>query len=254
MAHTNSTDHYNLPQFITTDKPAWLTDVNNAYVAIDTGIHNAKKAGDDAQADATQALSDAGSAQTTANAADGKASGAIASLSEAFLDSSTYDVGDLVMYNNLLYVCHTAVTVPGAWTGASNWSRTDIDTILGTIESAIAGKATVESGSNSDGYYIKFSDGTMICTKSISRGIAQNEWSAWGSCYESTSLTFGDWPQAFYATPIVSMRSSGTGGWFENTYDVSNTSAGSCRMARPSIPGGGVTFIFDIIAIGRWKA
>ena len=137
MAHTNSTTHYSLPQFITTDKPAWLTDVNNAYVAIDTGIYNAKKAGDDAQADATQALSDAGAAQATANGADGKASGAIASLSETFLDSSTYDVGDLVMYNNLLYVCHTAVTVPGAWTGASNWSRTDIDTILGTIESAI---------------------------------------------------------------------------------------------------------------------
>ena len=130
MAHTNSTTHYALPQFTTTDKPAWLTDVNNAYVAIDTGIYNAKKAGDDAQADATQALSDAGAAQATANGADAKASGAIASLSEAFIDSSTYDVGDLVIYNNLLYICHTAVTVPGAWTGVTNWSRTDIDTQL----------------------------------------------------------------------------------------------------------------------------
>lgn len=254
MAHTNSTTHYALPQFITTDKPAWLTDINNAYVAIDTGIYNAKKSGDDAQADATQALSDAGAAQATANGADGKASGAIASLSETFLDSSTYDVGDLVMYNNLLYVCHTAVTIPGAWTGASNWSRTDIDTILGTIESAIAAKATVESGSNADGYYVKFSDGTMICTKIISRGVAQNEWSAWGSCYESAALDLGAWPQSFYTAPNVSLRSAGAGGWFENTYDVSNISAGSCRMVRPSVPGGGVTFEFDITAIGRWKA
>lgn len=35
MAHTNSTENYNLPQFIGTDKPGWLTDVNSAYLAID---------------------------------------------------------------------------------------------------------------------------------------------------------------------------------------------------------------------------
>lgn len=36
MSHTNSTANYNLPQFIGTDKPAWLTDVNGAMSAIDT--------------------------------------------------------------------------------------------------------------------------------------------------------------------------------------------------------------------------
>lgn len=36
MAHTNSTTNYGLPQFIGTDKPGWLTDVNSAYTAIDT--------------------------------------------------------------------------------------------------------------------------------------------------------------------------------------------------------------------------
>ena len=130
MAHTNSTTHYSLPQFITTDKPAWLTDVNNAFTAIDTAIYNAKKAGDDAQADATQALTDAGTAQTKANTADSKAGGAIASIAADFLDSATYDVGDKVMYNNLLYICHTAVNTPGAWTGSSNWSRTDINSVM----------------------------------------------------------------------------------------------------------------------------
>lgn len=126
MAHTNSTTHYSLPQFITTDKPAWLTDVNNAYTAIDTAIYNAKKAGDDAQADATQALSDAGSATTTANSADGKASGAVASIAAAFDSTSTYDVGTIVMYNSLLYRCTTAITTPGDWTGTANWTRISI--------------------------------------------------------------------------------------------------------------------------------
>lgn len=130
MSHTNSTQYYNLPQFVTTDKPAWLTDVNNAYAAIDAGIHTAKSNADSAQSDATQALSDAGSALTTANTANTKAGSAVASISEEFLDSATYDVGDLVIYNNLLYICHTAVEVPGAWTGNTNWSRTTVDTLV----------------------------------------------------------------------------------------------------------------------------
>lgn len=36
MSHTNSTANYNLPQFIGSDTPAWLTDVNGAMTAIDT--------------------------------------------------------------------------------------------------------------------------------------------------------------------------------------------------------------------------
>lgn len=46
MSHTNSTTNYNLPQFISTDKPAWLTDVNDAMSAIDTGIAAAKSVAD----------------------------------------------------------------------------------------------------------------------------------------------------------------------------------------------------------------
>ena len=42
MAHTNSTPNYHLPQFLGTDKPAWLTDVNNAMSDIDTAIAAAK--------------------------------------------------------------------------------------------------------------------------------------------------------------------------------------------------------------------
>ena len=30
MAHTNQTEHYNLPQFIGSDIPSWLVEVNQA--------------------------------------------------------------------------------------------------------------------------------------------------------------------------------------------------------------------------------
>ena len=36
MGHTNSTANLALPQFIGTDKPTWLSDVNGAFAAIDT--------------------------------------------------------------------------------------------------------------------------------------------------------------------------------------------------------------------------
>lgn len=39
MSHTNSTTHYNLPQFVGTDTPGWLTDVNAAMSGIDTAIY-----------------------------------------------------------------------------------------------------------------------------------------------------------------------------------------------------------------------
>ena len=40
MSYTNSTSHYQLPQYIGTDIPSILTDVNNAYQKIDTEIYN----------------------------------------------------------------------------------------------------------------------------------------------------------------------------------------------------------------------
>lgn len=143
MAHTNSTTHYALPQFLSTDKPAWLTDVNPAYEAIDTAIYNAKSAADAAQGDATQALSDASSAGTTASTADAKGSGAIASISESFDATATYSIGDLVIYNNLLYKCIVAVTTPGPWTGVTNWQRTTLDAENGAIYDALDEKADV---------------------------------------------------------------------------------------------------------------
>lgn len=55
MASTNKTPNYDLPQFIASDKPTWLGDVNSAMLAIDTAMH------DNAE-DATNAASQAGSA------------------------------------------------------------------------------------------------------------------------------------------------------------------------------------------------
>lgn len=55
MSHTNSTTNYSLPQFVGTDKPAWLTDINGAFSAIDTAVKNASDAATTAGTNATTA-------------------------------------------------------------------------------------------------------------------------------------------------------------------------------------------------------
>lgn len=94
MSYTNQTQHYGLPQYVGTDVPAWLTDVNGAFATIDQGMNAAKTQADNAATAAGQAANDivainstlgtqagqisaaanaAAAAQTTANTADGKA-------------------------------------------------------------------------------------------------------------------------------------------------------------------------------------
>lgn len=137
MAHTNSTTNYNLPQFLPTDKPAWLTDVNAAYASIDIGMHNAQDKADTAFADAGNAQADATTAINNAAAADAKASGALASIEAPFDPTTIYTVGTKVIYNSLLYRCIAPVITPGPWTGSDNWERITVDSLIATADSKI---------------------------------------------------------------------------------------------------------------------
>lgn len=47
------------------------------------------------------------------------------SMAPVFDPASTYDVGDLVMYNDILYRCKTAISTPAAW-DATKWDATNI--------------------------------------------------------------------------------------------------------------------------------
>lgn len=137
MSHTNSTTNYALPQFLTSDKPAWLTDINNAFSDIDTAIYNAQTKADTAFNDAGNAQSNATTAINDAAAADAKGSGALASIEAAFDPTTIYSVGAKVIYNSLLYRCTVAVVTPGPWTGSDNWERITVDSLISTTDSKI---------------------------------------------------------------------------------------------------------------------
>ena len=70
----------------------------------------------------------------------------------------------------------------------------------GTIQ--VDGEKIIESGSNTNGSYIKWADGTMICymNKSYANVNVDN---VWGSMYESGLINLGNFPATFVGIPAV---------------------------------------------------
>lgn len=60
MSSTNHTTNYNLPQFLGSDKPAWLGDINPAFSAIDTAMKANETSASVAGTDATTANNNIG--------------------------------------------------------------------------------------------------------------------------------------------------------------------------------------------------
>ena len=58
-------------------------------------------------------------------------------IAPAFSTSSTYEVGDVVVYEHVLYKCITAISTAGAW-DSSKWSQTTVaESVLGLINTGV---------------------------------------------------------------------------------------------------------------------
>ena len=120
-------------------------------------------------------------------------------------------------------------------------------------------KGIYESGSNTNGSYIKYDDGTMICwyRQWFSAAIATQD----GSLYKSADLALHDFPQTFYAIPIICMDYS-MNNWQILSLGRGNTSSsttvdspGTAVLYRTTSTGTGTVGVaIHVIAIGRWKA
>ena len=127
MSHTNSTTNYGLPEFLSSDKPAWMGDMNPAFSNIDAQM----KLNADA---AAQANTDIGTVGLN--------------FAAGYSNVSTYDVGDVVTYNKRMYICDVAVTVPETFDN-SKWSYYKCSDIAHEAHEADAA-ATAVAGDISD--------------------------------------------------------------------------------------------------------
>lgn len=117
-----------------------------------------------------------------------------------------------------------------------------------TVE--IAGSVIVESGSNSNGNYIKYYDGTMICTKKVSFNHAFTE--PWGSMFTTSLIDLGDYPVEFSDVPTVTASiMSNYSCFIQRIGDYSKSKVGTTYLARP-VNTNALGYI-SIMAIGRWK-
>ena len=120
----------------------------------------------------------------------------------------------------------------------------------GGVYAGLAGKIGCTYGSNANGMYYKFSDGTLICTKKITLYVAIT--SAWGSLYENaTKVSMGNWAYTFAATPHISVTPTGQlGSTVEHVMNTSTTACGEVRFIRATAHTN--NYVVDVIGIGRW--
>lgn len=107
--------------------------------------------------------------------------------------------------------------------------------------------------SGGDNFYIRYSNGILICVKRVSfSNLAIS--TAWGGLYEyNGSVSLGNWPYAFAYTPATSVTiQSQSGLLLEGHQNLSSSSAGTVWMSRPTTSTG-VSGYISVIAIGKWK-
>lgn len=109
----------------------------------------------------------------------------------------------------------------------------------------------VESGSNENGSWIKWSDGTMECNKFISG--TTDVTTAWGNLWEG-SVKCGSYPQPFIEKPFTHATSvNGSGCLIQGFGSNQNESTfGTLYITLPS-SFSNRNYAINLVAKGKWK-
>jgi hypothetical protein len=127
--------------------------------------------------------------------------------------------------------------------------------ILGTVSQAagVPTGAIMETGTNANGRYIKYADGTMICTHTYDAA-AMAITSAVGSIFQAGSEITWTYPVAFVGIPTPNLnvyRNDGTVIVGIFTRVVTNANLQWRLWSAPSLAGGNSKDV-TLCAIGRW--
>ena len=133
----------------------------------------------------------------------------------------------------------------GAAAGAAVFGRANI---LGTVSQAagVPTGAMIERGSNANGEFVRFADGTQICTRTNLS--AANASTALGSLFRSADVIWA-YPAAFVAAPVISGDADDADCWLSTSGAPGATSA-ALRLIAGVTKGAALNF--RAIATGRW--
>ena len=120
-----------------------------------------------------------------------------------------------------------------------------------TLKNILDSKVIYESGSNGNGSWIKYADGTMVCNKYVSG--TTDVTTKWGSLYEG-SIRCGDYPQPFIEKPFVHATPvNGNGNLIQCFGSNQNeTTFGTLYITLPS-SFASRAYSINLRAEGKWK-
>lgn len=133
--------------------------------------------------------------------------------------------------------------------------------IVGTVSqsSGVVTGEVIERGTNLNGEYVRFADGTQICTRTFDLGdVTANGSGTFTAPYYTNAATVG-FAATFVADPVVSFGfpTPALGGVMARMlmpagYDVTTTGLTSLRVARVSDDATASIVVGTLTAIGRW--
>lgn len=232
----------------------------------------AKEQGNEAKTQAASAKTQASAAQTAAGKANTAASAANSAASSAnnAADRANTAAGEV---EDIISDVNTAVSnkidaEKGKALGLAsldsakkvNETAKKADALIYNSTTVSADDLVITRGTNDKGDWIKFPDGTQICTmiKNITTDITDK----WGYMYSSAEIDLGEYPLAFNASyPVIRQISMAKGEkerslaamWYlGDTIFPSSTTPGGIHFYRTSSEAG-VNVNVHILAIGRWR-
>ena len=125
-------------------------------------------------------------------------------------------------------------------------NSTNLNQLQKNVEDAING--VVESGSNNNGNYIKYADGTLICRGIANITITTNTWGSIHACDWTGTISF---PMTFTEKPTVNAVATNFSGAITKVLATTNAIT-AISLLRGS-EGTSITYDIDYIAIGKWK-
>lgn len=143
--------------------------------------------------------------------------------------------------------------------GSGNWICTKYSVfsvkpgvIVGNVTQsggAVTG-AIIERGSNGNGEYVRFADGTQICTRNRSYSLVIGDFTAYGNIW----YYFGSWtfPAVFAVAPAIAGDVRGVGRVNSLSGDPNTTTSACNFFVIDYLTPAGISVVEKVFAIGRW--
>lgn len=166
MASTNKTTHYELSQYIGSDKPSYLGDYNSDMDKIDGGIY-------DAQSDATSALAGAQSASLSANSAL-TAIGNLENLNTTTKTDLVSAINEVLVNNPVTELTGTITLTASETAGTYEYTSFSLDYPAGYTRNntyVLAFQGSIDLGDNMGAYGTQESTASALLHANLQRNI-----------------------------------------------------------------------------------